>query len=189
MIYHVRKKKSKESNAISEPSSHNSKKIWIFLRDNQKIWGFPGGSVGTESACNAGDCMEQEIWVWFLDQEDPLEQERATYSRMLAWETPWTEEPGRSQLLGSQELDWAANIFILQKILVIGGRSSLEQKGTINILAPLPVGIHRKFWKGIWSPTSLKRGILVNSIHALMPSIFIEHSSCLWCSLPGTTPS
>ena len=36
----------------------------------------------------------QEKWVRSLDQEDPLEEEMATCSSILAWETPWTEEPG-----------------------------------------------------------------------------------------------
>ena len=43
----------------------------------------------------------QEMWVWFLDQEDPLEKEMATHSSILAWEIPWTEEPGRLQSMGS----------------------------------------------------------------------------------------
>ena len=36
----------------------------------------------------------QETWVQFLGQEDPLEKEMATHSSILAWEIPWTEEPG-----------------------------------------------------------------------------------------------
>ena len=32
--------------------------------------------------------------VQSLDQEDPLEKEMATYSSILVWEIPWTEEPG-----------------------------------------------------------------------------------------------
>ena len=35
-------------------------------------------------------------------QEDPLEEEMATHSSTLAWEIPWTEEPGRLQSMGSQ---------------------------------------------------------------------------------------
>ena len=35
----------------------------------------------------------QEMWVWSLDGEDPLEKEIATHSSILAWEIPWTEEP------------------------------------------------------------------------------------------------
>ena len=37
----------------------------------------------------------QEIQVWSLGQEDPLKEEMATHSSILAWEIPWTEEPGR----------------------------------------------------------------------------------------------
>ena len=37
----------------------------------------------------------QETRVPFLGWEDPLEGEIATHSRILAWETPWTEESGR----------------------------------------------------------------------------------------------
>ena len=47
----------------------------------------------------------QETWVRFLDWEDPLEKEKATHSSILAWRIPWTEEPGRLQSMGSQELD------------------------------------------------------------------------------------
>ena len=39
----------------------------------------------------------QETWVQSLGQEDPLEQEMATHSRILAWKIPWTEEPGGLQ--------------------------------------------------------------------------------------------
>ena len=47
----------------------------------------------------------QETQVQFLVQEDPLEKEMATYSSVLAWRIPWTEEPGRLQSMGSQEVD------------------------------------------------------------------------------------
>ena len=47
----------------------------------------------------------QEMLVQFLGQEDPLEKEKATHSSILAWQIPWTEETGRLQSTGSQELD------------------------------------------------------------------------------------
>ena len=47
----------------------------------------------------------QETQVQFLDGEDPLGKEIATHSSVLAWRIPWTEEPGRPQSMGSQELD------------------------------------------------------------------------------------
>ena len=40
-----------------------------------------------------------------MGREDPLEKEMATHSRILAWRIPWTEEHGRLQSMGSQELD------------------------------------------------------------------------------------
>ena len=39
----------------------------------------------------------QETQVWSLGQEDPLEQEIAIHSGILAWEIPWTKEPGGLQ--------------------------------------------------------------------------------------------
>ena len=39
----------------------------------------------------------QETQVQSLGWEDPLEEERATHLSFLAWETPWTEEPGELQ--------------------------------------------------------------------------------------------
>ena len=47
----------------------------------------------------------QETWVLSLGQEDPLEKEMAPWSSILAWKTPWTEEPGRLQFLELQELN------------------------------------------------------------------------------------
>ena len=47
----------------------------------------------------------QKPQVWSLGQEDPPEKEMATDSNILAWEIPWTEEPGGLQLMGHKELD------------------------------------------------------------------------------------
>ena len=45
----------------------------------------------------------QETWDESLGQEDPLEKGMATYSSILAWRIPWTEEPGGLQSLMSQK--------------------------------------------------------------------------------------
>ena len=45
----------------------------------------------------------QETWVRSLGQEDPLGEEMATHSSILAWEIPWTEEPGGLQSMGLQK--------------------------------------------------------------------------------------
>ena len=60
--------------------------------------GFPAGSVGKESTCNAGDTDS------ILGREDPPEKEMATHSSILAWRIPWTEEPGGLQSIGSQRI-------------------------------------------------------------------------------------
>ena len=44
----------------------------------------------------------QETWVQSLGWEDPLEEEMATQSSILAWEIPWIEEPGGLQFRGLQ---------------------------------------------------------------------------------------
>ena len=46
----------------------------------------------------------RETWVQSLGREDPLENEMATHSSILAWRIPWTEEPGRLQSTGSQRV-------------------------------------------------------------------------------------
>ena len=46
----------------------------------------------------------QDTWVRLLGQEGSLEQEMATRSSILAWEIPWTEEPGRLQSIGLHTL-------------------------------------------------------------------------------------
>ena len=56
----------------------------------------------------------QETQAQFLGQEDLLEEDMAIHSSILAWEIPWTEEPGRLLSLGSQRVrhNWATNTFL-----------------------------------------------------------------------------
>ena len=49
---------------------------------------------------NAGDARD----MGSLGREDPLEEEMATHSNILAWKIPWTEEPGRLQSMQSQSI-------------------------------------------------------------------------------------
>ena len=60
--------------------------------------GFPGGSAVKNLPANAGDLGFIPGW------EDPLEKGMATHSSTLAWLSPWTEEPGGLQSLGSQRV-------------------------------------------------------------------------------------
>ena len=79
--------------------------FWLCI--NHFIWkilaplGIPGGTCGKEPGCQ---CKRQEIQVPSLNQENPLEEGMATHSSILAWEIPWTEEPGRLQSSGSQRV-------------------------------------------------------------------------------------
>ena len=57
-------------------------------------WGFLSGSVNKESAAI------QETQVWSLSQEYLLEKGLATNSSIVAWEIPWTEEPGGLKSIG-----------------------------------------------------------------------------------------
>ena len=45
------------------------------------------------------------MWVQSLCQENPLEEEMAIHSSILAWRIPWTEEPGGLQFMGCKESD------------------------------------------------------------------------------------
>ena len=47
----------------------------------------------------------QEMWVWSLGQEDPLEKEMATHSSIPTWKIPWTEEPGSYSPGGHKQSD------------------------------------------------------------------------------------
>ena len=59
--------------------------------------GFPGGSAVKNLPAM------QELQVLSLGWEDPLEKGMATYSSILAWRVPWTEEPGGLQSVGLQK--------------------------------------------------------------------------------------
>ena len=69
--------------------SANSESATHFIHDTE--WWLRGKKI----------CLPmQGTWVQSLDWEDPLEQERATHLGILAWEIPWTEEPGGLQSMG-----------------------------------------------------------------------------------------
>ena len=53
------------------------------------------------------------MWVPSLGWEDPLEKEMATHSSTLAWNSPWTEEPGGLQGMGLQRVRHDLVTFIL----------------------------------------------------------------------------
>ena len=60
----------------------------------------------------------QEMWVWSLGWEYFLEEEMATYSGILPWEIPWTQESGWLQPMGSQESDTTEQLSTAQALFL-----------------------------------------------------------------------
>ena len=66
-----------------------------------------------------------ETWVSSLGQEDPLEKGIATHSSILAWEIPWTVEPGKLQSMESHSRTEQLSlftfiVFLIHRIEIIG---------------------------------------------------------------------
>ena len=79
--------------------NEKTKKTSIYICVCIHISGFPGGSAVKNQP------TMQEMWVWSLGQEDPLEKQMVNHFSILAWEIPWTEEHGGLQSTGSKEQD------------------------------------------------------------------------------------
>ena len=86
--------------------------------------GFPSGSEGKESACNAGYPGSVPALGRFL------EKGMATHSSILAWRIPWTEEPGRLQSMGSQRVrhDWATSTFTVTQQIISSSDCDVQWK-------------------------------------------------------------
>ena len=65
----------------------------------------------------------QEMQIWSQGRENPLEKEMATYSGILAWRIPWTEELGGQQSMGCKNQTWLSNhaFMIFHYVKNIGG--------------------------------------------------------------------
>ena len=77
---------------------HEAKYI-IYL---YKTAGFPNGTSGKEPVCQCRRLRRHRFNPWV--RKIPLEEEMATHSSILAWRTPWTQEPGRLQSIGSNRV-------------------------------------------------------------------------------------
>ena len=80
--------------ALFMKSSILNPRAWV-IRLIAGYWGFPGGSDGKESACNAGHPG------LILGRKDPLGKGKATHSSILGWRIPWTEELSRLLVFSS----------------------------------------------------------------------------------------
>ena len=74
------------------------KKAWLYILSLYPFLGFPGGPVVKTSSAM------QETQTWSLGWEEPLEEEMAAHSSILAWRIPWTEEPHELESMGSQRV-------------------------------------------------------------------------------------
>ena len=70
--------------------------------------GFPGGASGKEPTSQCWRCWRQEFNPWV--RKIPWRRAWQTHSSVLAWEIPWTEEPGRLQSTGRRESDTAERL-------------------------------------------------------------------------------
>ena len=91
----------------------------------------------------------QETWVLSLSWEDPLEEGLTTYSSILAWRIPWTEELSGLQSMGSQRVghDWATNTGGCPAFMV-------ETRGGVDAARWRPwcwLGLGICFWDGLCS--------------------------------------
>ena len=77
-----------------------AKIIWSLRRQGSKLLGLPWWLSGKESTCQ---CRRHRFNPWV--RKIPWREDMATHSSFLACEIPWTEESGRLQAMGSQELD------------------------------------------------------------------------------------
>ena len=67
-------------------------------RDKLRFRGFTGGLMVKDLPANAGGVGS------ILGQDDPLEEEMATHSSILAWRIPWAGEPDNLQFIGSHRV-------------------------------------------------------------------------------------
>jgi len=87
----------------------------------------------------------QERQVRSLGKEDPLEKEITTHSSILAWEIPWTEEPGGLQSLWSQKNQTWLNNWAHKNILF-----SFLYKHTHTYFFSIPSWLHSVLFLPFW---------------------------------------
>ena len=87
---------------VTVPSSRGSPQPgdWTRISYVYLYWFFTSSATVAPLVKNL-PAMQIQLLVW----EDPLEEEMATHSSILAWEIPWTEEPGGLQPTESQQSD------------------------------------------------------------------------------------
>ena len=106
----------------------------------------------------------QEMSVWSLGQEDPLEKDMATCSKILAWEIPWAEEPGRIQSMGSQSWTWLSThkVCLTWKAMLFPPALcwTLDSKFSYNMLPQC-----------LWRPICKENSVWASHVASPLPSM------------------
>ena len=112
--------------------------------------GLPRRHSGKESACQCRRCTQVQSLEW----EEPLEDEVATHSNILAWKIPWTEEPGGLQSVGSLRVrrDWVRT-------------HARTQHGLGNLQAWSPIYFNTRCFRKYLEPTHPTPVLLPDKSH------------------------
>ena len=154
----------------------NSNSLW-------DTWGFPGGSA----VKNLLAVQEsQEVQVWSLGQEDPLEEGMSTHSSILAWRLPWTEEPVGYIAYGvaksQTQLKWLStqhsthkptyssiqNYLYIFRFVPLGGKCKKKKKWIpLNIYDPSCLKLNKPW-------IMLSRSLILGEIIYIMYNIYYK---------------
>ena len=98
---------------------------------------------GKEPACQYR--RHYETQVWSLDWEDPLEEEMATHSSILARRILWSEEPGGLQSIRSHRIrhDWVSEQVLLAQLTPNSQQSGLDLLGKMLEDPSLRITVHK----------------------------------------------
>ena len=89
----------------------------------------------------------QEIWVWSLGREDPLEEGMTTHSSILAWRIPWTVQAMWLQRVGH---DWATFTFTYS-ISLLALSLQLQKKRKKELCIPFTTASGKPTCRVMWS--------------------------------------
>ena len=120
----------------------------------------------------------QEIWVWYLDWEVPLEKGMVNHSGILSWEILWTEEP----------VGLPSHVAESDKLLLLLSLFShvwfLATPWTVAHQAPLSLGFSRQeHWSGLPFPSPMHESESEIDVAQSCPTL----SDPMDCRLPGSS--
>ena len=142
------------------------------------------------------------MWVWSLDWEDPLEKEMAIHSSVLAWEIPWTEEPGRLQSMWSQRVGHDCRLSTQPKCALTAealfrwwtmgsvweGQQRTQQTQCLMELAFYKCGMKvRNSWEATWPCRFVLNLTGLHSIKTKRIDQFKSHLGAMWGLEPRFT--